>query len=514
MIWNGEFSIYNKSTLYKKWQVISLKKTAKSLVAAFILIALALVPALLLSCSGDGPEAQDGSRSAADFESGTTEKKSDGLDGFDFGGYEYRVFGLRGGDSIDYAVTIDVEIHETDKIINEAIYTRNRRIEQRFDITYKAIYRDDFAEVTNYAKKAIKSGTDEFDEIMILDREALGLATGNMLYSINDLPHVNLDNPWWDKLASKEISIGGNYMFAYGDDCISYFDHIDVIVFNKRLITDYSLENPFALVENNNWTLDKMFEMGRAVVKNLGGGGEMTKEDQWGILAGADIFFPDCWMSSGEKLVKKDADDIPYFAVPGNARIYDVFEHIYTLVYGGEKCAFVFPGNTPEIVNRFMDEKALFAGTFLENVHKMRAMEGDFGILPYPKYDASQDRYYCRCNVAFPYVVPVTNTDLERTSVIAEARAAMSKETVVKAYYDVSLKTKSARDVESEAMIDLIYESRTIDLGDTFWFDSVRRHYHELFYKGQNSFTSTTEKIQPAADKAIRDVVNKYLSLE
>ena len=50
-----------------------------------------------------------------------------------------------------------------------------------------------------------------------------------------------------------------------------------------------------------------------------------------------------------------------------------------------------------------------------------------------------------------------------------ELMACESMKTVIPVYYDTVLKNKYARDERSIEMLDLIYENRICDLGDTFW---------------------------------------------
>ena len=59
--------------------------------------------------------------------------------------------------------------------------------------------------------------------------------------------------------------------------------------------------------------------------------------------------------------------------------------------------------------------------------------------------------------------VPKTNSDLERTGIILEALARESSDTVIPAYYDVTLKNKLLRDDDSVKMLDIIFGNRKLD---------------------------------------------------
>ena len=51
---------------------------------------------------------------------------------------------------------------------------------------------------------------------------------------------------------------------------------------------------------------------------------------------------------------------------------------------------------------------------------------------------------------------------------------AESYKTVIPAYYEVALKGKYSRDAESAEMLDLIFESRVIDIGDSTLCGTIR----------------------------------------
>jgi hypothetical protein len=129
----------------------------------------------------------------------------------------------------------------------------------------------------------------------------------------------------------------------------------------------------------------------------------------------------------------------------------------------------------------------------------MRNTDVDFGILPYPKYDDTQERYYSRVSYYNPTLVPKTNSDLEFTGCILEALMCESENTVVPAYYEIALKTKYSRDDESSAMLDFIFSTRVVDIGDTTLCDKIRDGFMAGMYESDNrslsSKIASTEKI-------------------
>ena len=75
----------------------------------------------------------------------------------------------------------------------------------------------------------------------------------------------------------------------------------------------------------------------------------------------------------------------------------------------------------------FCDGKALFTDSSCFQISLTRDAATDFGIIPYPKYDETQDKYYSRIEGCELFGVPLTNTDPEMTAVILEAMACESR---------------------------------------------------------------------------------------
>ena len=61
----------------------------------------------------------------------------------------------------------------------------------------------------------------------------------------------------------------------------------------------------------------------------------------------------------------------------------------------------------------------------IKDVEKLRDMNADFGIIPWPKFDETEDKYYTNVDADCSLIgVPIANSRPERTSIIIEALAA------------------------------------------------------------------------------------------
>jgi hypothetical protein len=117
----------------------------------------------------------------------------------------------------------------------------------------------------------------------------------------------------------------------------------------------------------------------------------------------------------------------------------------------------------------FPGDQALFWSEVVHWATILRNMDSDFGIIIHPKYDESQTGYQNYVGAPPVLGVPVSASDIERTGMVLEALCYESTDTVIKAYYDVLLKTKISRDDESEGMLDIMFKNRFYSIADTYY---------------------------------------------
>lgn len=74
-------------------------------------------------------------------------------------------------------------------------------------------------------------------------------------------------------------------------------------------------------------------------------------------------------------------------------------------------------------------------------------------------------------------------------------------------YYDRLLRGKMP-DPESAQMLDILFATRTMDLGDTLWYDYIRVRYQDAIAKDKvRDLASMTDIIRGGAEKIIRRCV-------
>ncbi len=479
-----------------------------------ISLTLAVMLTLLAAC-GEAPAPVsdhdgDGETSAATEAATETELKADVPDS-DFGGYEFRVLARVGGWE-NYDISVESENGE---VINDAIFKRNLAVSEKLNVKFKHIGAQNY-DVKGPAQTAILAGSDEYDVILPSITDGATMAQAELLTPIQDLPYMDLTKPWYDQRCINELAINGkNYMF-FSDITVANLDAIWIYVFNKQMIEDFKLDDPYDLVESGKWTTEKMTAMAKAVTSDVNGDSKMDKSDRWGLVA-HDYVITAGYVGSGERIATADKNGEIGLTMK-TERVLDVIDSLiglqpYWIRYAltaqkfstAAPVGFLPSDNYAELISVFTSGNALFMGECMSVMEDMRDSRIDFGVLPTPKLDEKQDGYYAAVNyIAAAMCIPKTVSDLERTSIILESWAAESSKTVIPAYYEVAMKGKYTRDVVSADMLDAILASRSYDLGIYYGWGQLSDRFCSLVYEGSTDFASMYASNEASALEAIK----------
>ncbi|MDD4773540.1 MAG: hypothetical protein PHZ09_08025 [Eubacteriales bacterium] len=445
---------------------------------------------------------------------------SDNVGDINFDGAQYRV--LTGIHSTYPVDTYSRE--ESGDLLDDALFTRNMKIEERFNIDITETVLADIFQVNDKVANFVLADDNAYEMLMMIDRYALAAAMKGYLLGYNDLPYLDLDMPYWNQNTKKDFSIDGKLFFTYGDDNLVFFGSTTLLAFNKNMMDSYNLENPYQLVYDGKWTYDKYAEMNHAVTDDKNGDGVMNIEDQWGSVICANQFYANFWLQDGYKLIEKDENDLPYFNVPGNDDLISCMTRLaedakagywYDLhVQTDYRKKYNASHEYNAVMDIFADGKALFVTTSLVTVMDVRGMETNFGILPFPATDEKDPGYVygSRTFGGFPYVVPVT-ADPQIAGAVMEAAACDSHNNVIPVLYDKVLKIKNTRDEDSERMLDMIRSNRITDLGEVYWWDNVERVYEETLRAGNTSIASKTESISRRVEQDLETAIGFFKDL-
>ncbi len=394
-------------------------------------------------------------------------------------------------------------------VINDAVYARNKKIEQQYNFEIVEVGSDD---VGNVAKNSILSQNDEFDMIAGRVKDHMtSLITQGYLLDLNKIERMDLTQPYYDQSSMESLSIGNKRFLITGDLLTMDNDATRCILFNKPLFENLQLKDKiggtlYEIAEDGKWTLEVFETCAASAAADLNGDQVMDNQDQWGVAH--ETFNALGFLSAaGLAIFEKDpTTDLPAFA-GNNEKVISSLQRIITLM--NAEHSFIST-NAYNVYPMFQNGQLLFHPSNLAEVtNTYRAMEFDFGILPMPKYDEKQERYYSPVTAwgSNCISVPITASDLDRTGTIIEALSCESMYTVTPAYFDVALGTKAVRDEESAEMLETVLSTAVLELTFMWNWGGVYDAIANAAGSNNLNFASTFKVYERVAANAIETTV-------
>lgn len=472
-------------------------------------ISLALCLLMLLVSCGNSTDVETTSNAHQDstesVETETMEIVPDLPDDLKFSGSSF-TFGVLDNPNARNPIVME---ELTGEVLNDAQYNTIRASEERLDISINEYLIDEVYPATGKIRQLVQAGDDVIQVANLYCVAAPVMLADGYALDYNDIPNIDLEKPWWDQSVNSSLLLGDMRYAAIGDLSITTHDFTFILLFSKAQIEQNDLASPYDLINEGKWTMDKMAEMMEVVIADTDGDGKFTTEDNYGYLGTIKNVLPSFWIGAGEVTVGLNDAGIPEMSMK-DERFVNVIEKIFSITYDNNARYLSTDSNdvNEENIGLFQENKGLFMDCSLFWVSSLRDMETDFGIIPYPMYDEDQGSYYARVSYLMTPIVPITNGNLELTGAVLEYTNYLAKNNITPAYYEKSLKGKSARDEESIEMLDLIFANRVLDLGDTLFCTDVRDGFFQSMYSSNNrDLMSQIEKNEQKIQSTIDDMV-------
>ena len=216
---------------------------------------------------------------------------------------------------------------------------------------------------------------------------------------------------------------------------------------------------------------------------------------------------------AGESSVDFDENDDPVFNY-GSERFYNVISKLAVLLSGDD--GQTLEANTDDFnaelggyLHVFSTGRSLFVTGEIKAAQTLRDMTDTFGIIPFPKYDESQEDYVTDLVFQLFYLtIPITNQRLDMTATIVEAMTHDSFTDVILVYYEQTVEQKVLRNNESIEMLEIMRQTRTVDPGVVFgWTNTLNETIRTKLFAGDANVASDIE----SAKTSIETNIDKFL---
>ena len=399
----------------------------------------------------------------------------------------------------------------TGEIVDDAVYDRNRALEERFNFSLK-VAEFPIDELITQLRTTVSAGDDTYDAAYIRGENVAGAVSNGFCKNLYDIPGLNLDEPWWNQSVVREASLGRNcdsLYFIQSDLSLCAFDLVWSIFFNEDMMTDLGKDMPYDTVRAGKWTIDSFNTMLKWGT-NLNGDESFAFSYDNKSIYGFTSFYRICdamIVGAGNKFTTKDSDGTPVLSLE-NDRFYTTAEKL-AKIFGTEGDYIEANQNGVSYDKIFMAGRALFYGGEVKASGKFRDMDDNFGILPLPKLDESQENYCAWMNYDTPtLVIPSTNSNPERTGAILDALSYLSYKDVLPAYYKVRVSQKSLRNDDSIEMLGIIRDSLYYDASLTYgWTATLAGAIRTALISGDSGVASIVASNKDAVEKKIAETM-------
>ena len=471
------------------------------------LAALALCLTALIGCGDKTPQDTAETTPASETSTAETAEALGVPTHADYGGETFSI--LTAGNVAHRDFTFD----ETSSLpMDSAQYRRRARVEEDYKVKIEQTRMQGYSSGAGPGymeiSTAVNAGDTKWDLALVAGYDVSVLAYNGLLYDLNSVPGIDLTKSWWDQKANESLAMNGVMFFSTGEITTSDNNAAFVIMFNKDLMRNYALDDPYSLVYDGKWTMSKFAELCKTVTEDLNQDGQMNENDRFGLLVWDDSVVG-IVNAAGQRCCTINANgeiELTLYNETTVAALEKYFDIAYDTQY-----SFTYQRNIKSGAPMWQNDQALFWTSLLGNMPTFREMESDFGILPYPKLNTTQEEYY---HTVAPYnsqfiCVPLIQNDVERTGTITEALAYYGQKIVLPAYYDVTLIGQSARDEESEAMVEIILDTLVFDLGYYYQIGPYNKQLILMVRNHDRNFASMYDAYKNTAT-ALLKVINEY----
>ena len=444
------------------------------------------------------------------------EKHPDFMD-VNFGGREFH-FAVAVGRQQDWDVyEIMAEATGNDNIITEAIIDRNSVVESLYNCKIKCTGTG-FPE--NLVANDMQLGTSTYDFCMPMGRNAVANPS---VYNLAALD-MDLTHSWWnqDFIDTFGVTIDGTkrvYMttghfnlLAYDSTWALYFNKD---VYDKVIASGKSDIDIYAEVKNGTWTADKMITLMDAAATDVNGDQTLNWDDGdiFGCVTYANLYMiPAIWRGFGIDSLATGEDGSLSPVSAANTDIALLSSKVDKAIELWGRSSMTTVTGTAAL-DALSNGQALFISECLALTNRGADENARYSIVPFPKYDEAQERYYQHvCDTVYGIQVSAATKDLNQAATFLEVFGYHSM-MLLYPQYVTFLKTQCFCEDEAGEMLEIVFQNRVFDLGYYAKYELASR-ISTFISTEKNMLSKAIAGISRADEQKLSDYYNAFRKLE
>ncbi len=391
-------------------------------------------------------------------------------------------------------------------VINDAVLLREKRITEEYGVALNWISARG-SQISNLLTESTAVGSPKYHIAMPRVTEAQSLVENGLVYDLANREYIDLNKSYYSQAAIEAYTVNNRTLFVSGDfgafeKASSYvtFYNVDFLSGLKpELIPDF-----YTLVKSGSWTVEEMTSVAKHCGKNSNEA-EWTDNDFYGFGTQGVVQFygyEGIRQVSVENGRYKLFESSPYFG--------DIVECI--LEINGATYTRTEWNSSP--ARAFADGRILFYNGPLQELASLDNQEEPHGIaiLPNPKVNAGQDKYYTLVGEsAVLMCVPKATDDRGMSDAFVEILSQTGEEILTPAYLEsikASLDPETA-DRSMEFLTDYVFEGLVYDQGYLY---GVLTQAFENAHSGASGMIPDNTDILASAEATVAEWNKNWLA--
>lgn len=417
------------------------------------------------------------------------------------------------------------------KAVNDALMERSLLLQGMYGILINLDATRSDGALATHLNNQHKGEKDFADQIFFNGNLTMNAAKKGQLMNLLTLDALNLKASYYDQRVQQDYRINDMLFQLTGD-----FDTIDELVTFGVLYNDnlyegqgyYETEGtPYQMVENYKWTYQKMLDLAAPILANEDN--QLDINDTVGVCSEnqAGYYF---FLGSGLRPMTNqngnlsvNLNDATYYH-----QISEVLAAVsaictapcFSIPYRDFAANDEFKQQEAEANKQmFIGDRALFRTSSLSTtLNGMPNMKSDFGILPIPMYQESQQAYYCSLNdnanrpLVIPRFVKNPQESAEITEIISYYSRYGGDESLYESFFERLTIAKICRKEEDRKMLELIFNNKAYDVDRVL--DLINMHGKVTSYIGSKCMDDIDSTLNGALDSANSKLKTYLLQFE
>lgn len=310
-----------------------------------------------------------------------------------------------------------------ESLLGKEHYLRNSAIEKKYNIKIVLTDESGLPTVGDRIRTEALAGNSYCDLILLETPSFQSLVSSKSLINVRSIPYLDINADFYFE-RSLRATTQGNASYGISGDFIYNPEDIQVVFFNKTLLSKAPLPDIYTLVETNQWDMENFLLYSEEIyslerVNGSGVYGTLSANTQEDLIK---IF----WAATGMDFFKNEYDSRPQL-IYNNEDTLDFINQFsnhfirsssFSTVHIQESAAPAFAAGD-----------SLFLIAPLRTAKELVGKGTDWGIAPLPKLDINQKNFYSYSDQSYAMAGFAKGTeDLNFSGIITSALFATSKE--------------------------------------------------------------------------------------